>query len=254
MIEHDRDFDLPPQATKGLMDHVSEAVEQARAARRPATPEPPPIPGIEQARKAAERRRLAHLWASIVPPQFHEARLIDLDRCRQHTGGHEAACTDCADLVRVRELATGWSESGIGDRANLLIGGPTGSGKTHAGFAAARAPFASGVRLDFRPSVELLADLDWKAEGSREALHRASTVPLLYVDDLGAERSTDWAQEQWYTIVNRRWLDGLPMIVTTNLAPDDLRAHLGADGRTYDRLRDRVVGINIGGTSRRGNP
>ena len=56
---------------------------------------------------------------------------------------------------------------------------------------------------------------------------RLTSVDLLHLDDLGAERRTEWVLEQLYSIVNERWQDERSIVVTTNLlANDELR---GAD-------------------------
>lgn len=246
--------ELPERVGDGLLDHVAEAMAMAK--QRPHVEVPRvPIPGVDEARRDARRRQLAEAWATVVPPEFIGAKVGVLGRCRAHAGGHDGACADCADAAQAKALVEQWVANYATDALNLVVAGPTGSGKTFLGFAAARNAFADGRALLFRPSVELLSELDWRADGARAALEAACSAPVLYVDDLGIERSSDWAQEQWYTIVNRRWMDRLPTIITTNLDPEtnDLRDHLGAGGRTYDRLRDRAVGIWLGGESRRGN-
>ena len=71
---------------------------------------------------------------------------------------------------------------------------------------------------------------------------------LLIIDDLGAERGNEWTGERLYLIVNRRWLDGLPTIVTTNLtlgATGELLAQIGE--RTYSRLAHGAVAIKMTG-------
>ena len=50
----------------------------------------------------------------------------------------------------------------------------------------------------------------------------SSEVDLLHLDDLGAERQTDWVLEQLYSLVNERWQDQRSILVTTNV-PDPYR-------------------------------
>ncbi len=57
---------------------------------------------------------------------------------------------------------------------------------------------------------------------------RLTSVDLLHIDDLGAEKQSDWVLEQLYSIVDERYGAMRSMIVTSNLAYDDLR---GADRR-----------------------
>jgi DNA replication protein DnaC len=64
---------------------------------------------------------------------------------------------------------------------------------------------------------------------------RLCAVDLLHLDDLGAEKPTDWAREQLYAIVNERWQDERSVMLTTNVTDlDELRARVGA--RTVSRL------------------
>ena len=59
----------------------------------------------------------------------------------------------------------------------------------------------------------------------------------MVLDDLGAERSTAYAIEQLYSIVDQRYRSGKPLIVTTNLTLDQLgkAPELGRQ-RIYDRV------------------
>ena len=132
---------------------------------------------------------------------------------------------------------------------NLLLLGNIGVGKSHAAVAACRARFASGDSLRFLPVGELLDALDWRRPDSHHTLEQLCTVDLLVVDDLGTERSNEWTGERLYLVVNRRWLDERPTIVTTNLQPDQLADELGQ--RTYSRLRDSATAIMFTGEDRR---
>jgi DNA replication protein DnaC len=73
---------------------------------------------------------------------------------------------------------------------------------------------------------------------SYQQLFRAlCQVELLHLDDLGAEKRTDWVIEQLYSIVNERWQDQRSIVVTTNLLDlDELREQLGP--RTVSRLAE----------------
>jgi DNA replication protein DnaC len=69
-------------------------------------------------------------------------------------------------------------------------------------------------------------------------------VHLLVLDDLGAERATEWVAGQLYTILNHRLINNKPTIVTTNLDTEELSAQLGQ--RTVERLKSYRV-IHVGG-------
>ena len=77
-----------------------------------------------------------------------------------------------------------------------------------------------------------------RAERSHvDLLDRLTAVDLLHIDDVGAERTTDWVLEELYSIVNARYEDQRSMVITTNLYPDDLAAQIG------DRIVSRLIEI-----------
>ena len=54
------------------------------------------------------------------------------------------------------------------------------------------------------------------------------------MDDVGAERTSEWVLEQLYAIVNSRYEDERSVVITTNLTPDRLREQITE--RTVSRL------------------
>ena len=79
---------------------------------------------------------------------------------------------------------------------------------------------------------------------------------LLIIDDLGVERSTEYAMEQMFFVIDSRYRSRRPMIITTNLKlaelknPPDL-----AHARIYDRILERCAPILFAGkTSERKTP
>ena len=65
-----------------------------------------------------------------------------------------------------------------------------------------------------------------------ERFEAIRTVPLLVLDDLGAESPTPWAQEKLFQIINHRYNEQLPTIITSNVDLDDM------DRRIRSRLCD----------------
>lgn len=59
---------------------------------------------------------------------------------------------------------------------------------------------------------------------------RAKECDLLILDDLGVEKSTEWVVDKLDTLINHRWLEELPTVFTTNLAP----------GQLQPRIRSRI--------------
>jgi DNA replication protein DnaC len=144
----------------------------------------------------------------------------------------------------------------------LWFDGPVGTGKTSLAILVAKAAKDAGRTYAVYPVPRLLAEI--KRTFDRDAsdsylsvFRRLCTVDVLVLDDLGAEKQTEWVLEQLYSIVNERWQDRRSIVVTTNI-PDadpeaparmlqasarDLREAVGSgrlDGRDLDELR-RIV-------------
>jgi DNA replication protein DnaC len=89
-----------------------------------------------------------------------------------------------------------------------------------------------------------------RAERSHvELLDRLTAVDLLHIDDVGAERSTDWVLEELYSIVNARYEDQRSIVITTNLDYDELSAQIAA--RTVSRLAEMCDQLPLEGVDRR---
>jgi DNA replication protein DnaC len=67
-----------------------------------------------------------------------------------------------------------------------------------------------------------------------ELFERLSSVDLLHIDDLGAEKGSEWVMEQVYSLVNERYETERSLIATTNIEQDDLEEQLGT--RVLSRL------------------
>ena len=63
---------------------------------------------------------------------------------------------------------------------------------------------------------------------------RLTSVDLLHIDDLGAEKRSDWVLEQLYALVNERYEAQRSILVTTNLDDKQLEEQIGQ--RTVSRL------------------
>ena len=77
---------------------------------------------------------------------------------------------------------------------------------------------------------------------------------MLIIDDYGAERNSQFALQNVFDVINRRWESGKPLIVTTNLELDVLRTSSKGDitrARINDRLLEMCKPIHIVGESKR---
>lgn len=168
-------------------------------------------------------------------------------------------------------------------RKGLYIHGPVGTGKTYIAYAikhylengeahigSAGGSGASGGnaggggggtvpakprRLQFYNATELLADIrhDFDATDPYAKKHVADRIlesrNLLIIDDLGAEKPSEWVAETLYRIINHRYENELPVVITSNLSLDQLAQRLG--DRTASRLAELCNVVELTGRDRR---
>jgi len=112
----------------------------------------------------------------------------------------------------------------------LLILGGYGCGKTHLAAAVANYAVGMGVPTLFLTVPDLLDTLRFSYDSDdttfEERFEEIRSAPLLVLDDFGTQNATGWAQEKLFQIVNYRYINKLPLVVTTNLALDDIEARI----------------------------
>jgi DNA replication protein DnaC len=140
------------------------------------------------------------------------------------------ASLDRAVLRQVRAFTRSVEENLDAGRG-LWFDGPVGTGKTSLAILVAKAVNDAGRTYAVYPVPRLLAEI--KRTFDRDAsdtylgfFRRLCTIDLLVLDDLGAEKQTEWVLEQLYSIVNERWQDRRSIVVTTNVPDPDPEAPL----------------------------
>jgi DNA replication protein DnaC len=127
----------------------------------------------------------------------------------------------------------------------LALVGSFGCGKTHLAYAIAHKAALAGWKVRFWTVPDLL-DAMRKCYEKAEPGHSASEEidelaykpDILILDDLGAEKSTDWALEKMFQVIDRRYAEGRPTVFTNN---DPSRIDQRVKRRLYDADICRVV-------------
>src|SRR3989304_380936 len=118
----------------------------------------------------------------------------------------------------------------------LFIEGPYGCGKTHIAAAIANFAVGLGVSTLFLTVPDLLDALRFAYSDPEaifeERFEEIRRSPLLILDDFGTQNATAWAQEKLFQILNYRYINRLPTVVTTNLGLEEI------EGRIRSRLQD----------------
>ena len=125
----------------------------------------------------------------------------------------------------------------------LLLQGSYGSGKTHLAAAIANFAVQMGVPTLFLTVPDLLDTLRFAYDSVdttfEERFEQIRNAQLLVLDDFGTQNATGWAQEKLFQIINYRYINKLPLVVTTNLALDEIEA------RIRSRLQDPELVTNV---------
>lgn len=122
----------------------------------------------------------------------------------------------------------------------LWLMGDTGTGKTTLAMLVSKETLKAGHSVAIYSMPKLLAriratfDASAGEESYAELFERLCDVDLLHIDDVGAEKQTEWVLEQLYALVNERYEREKPMVITTNLSHEQLEAQIGE--RTVSRL------------------
>jgi DNA replication protein DnaC len=155
------------------------------------------------------------------------------------------------DAVPRHADTTAWLERyRTGDRRGFTVLGDHGSGKTWEAMALARALLVEDrIPVQTVTAPELLELL---RPGGSGDIGQFKVAPVLVLDDLGTEKVTDWVDEQLYTIAGFRASRNLPMIITSNLEPDQIKKRY--DARLVQRLFGGSTLLHIKGESIRPLP
>lgn len=156
------------------------------------------------------------------------------------------ATVDTPELEKAREYVAQWEEMER-QAMGLLLWGDVGTGKSFFAGCVANALLRRNVPVLMTNFGRILNEVGGLSQGERNSYLRGlNYYRLLILDDLGMERSSEYAMEQVYQVVNERYLARRPMIVTTNLTLQELKdpGELSQQ-RIYSRILERCVPLKL---------
>ena len=185
---------------------------------------------------------------SIRSSREYQELMAKQRACRLRKAGLHGAYT-FAECEQGRELY----DLAIEGTGSYIFGEP-GTGKTYAAAAAVRLALKSGLTAKMITAKRLLDAIKEGYDANDSyALEDAETVQLLVLDDLGAERPTDWAIETLSSLIDTRYSTDHPTIITSNYRLGELRDLW--QGMAGARVASRIMGacklIHFQGKDRR---
>lgn len=128
------------------------------------------------------------------------------------------------------------TDSSRSEKNGVILCGNYGTGKTHLAAAISNRLLDRGIPVLFDTFgghlEKLKAEFDNRAEP--RYLKLMKEIPMLVIDDVGKEKQTEWSESIMYNIINHRYEDLLPVIITSNMGERELREYFG--GACYSRL------------------
>jgi len=187
--------------------------------------------------------------ASVIPPRyrgvsFDRPPVSDMARDLQT----KAALTEVRGFVDDLDARL---EQGRG----LWLFGDTGTGKTTLAMLVSKMALEAGHSVAIYSLPKLLArirrtyDSEPGGDSYLAFFERLTSVDLLHIDDLGAEKRSDWVLEQLYALINERYEAQRSVLVTTNLPHEELEEQIG--NRTVSRLSQICDEVPLFGSDRR---
>jgi DNA replication protein DnaC len=208
------------------------------------------IAEVSERAKMAEAKKHADFLARLFTPLHRRMTFPTFDPDSDH---------DHAVKEAAHKWASAYKAGGEAPSQGLMLSGSTGRGKTHLGIATLQAVASPDVRVEICAVPTFLARIRARFSNSvhgdpEEILERCQKADVLLIDDLGAERETEWAAETLFLLTDYRVNYELPTLVTTNLSPVEFNARAGGNfpevygkdpihcQRIYSRLRGQVEG------------
>lgn len=134
----------------------------------------------------------------------------------------------------------------------LLLFGTVGTGKTYAAACIANALIDKGYPVLMTNFARIANTVQGLFEGRQEYYDSLNRFPLLVLDDLSAERKTEYMQEIVFNVIDSRYRAGLPLIVTTNLTSEELKHPSDISyQRTFSRLLEMCLPVKVEGKDKR---
>lgn len=173
---------------------------------------------------------------SVIDKKFLDSRFENADMADKH-------------MAMAKKYAENFIKCGTAEGGILLYGG-VGTGKTYATACICNELMENGkTTLVMNLGLYYLKLRREWAEAENGVLNYVKTCDLLVIDVLGTENVSEFTKEKMFNLIDTRYRANKPMLITTNLTPDEIREKLGS--RIADRIAGSCLEYEVKGESKR---
>lgn len=193
----------------------------------------------EARRKYQQMLRINELRRSCFEDSiFLKARFENMDRNSEHRDIAENYVDKFEEVYK--------------NNIGLILTGDVGCGKTHLAATIANGLIDQGISVKMTNFTSILNDMTNFDLDKVKYINNLNDKKLLIIDDFGMERTTDFAYEHIFNIIDARYRVGKPLIITTNLNISQLTNPIGVrEKRIYSRILEMASPIIFTGKNRR---
>lgn len=183
----------------------------------------------EESKRDMERIRRLRI-SSLMDDKFKSSTFSAFQRTKNNE----------RNLRLCRRYAENFDEM-LAKNQGLLFYGNVGTGKTFSAACIANYLLDRKIPTVMTSFIKIIGSASLSnREEAMNFTDRLNRAKLLIIDDLGAERGTDYALERVYDIIDSRYRARLPMILTTNVPIDEM---MECVDRRYSRIYDRIFEV-----------
>lgn len=203
----------------------------------------------EAERKEQEKKRMEHEEEMRRIERLKNASLMDA-KMRNATLRTFTRKPDNQKLYTIVKNYVDNFETFFQKNRGILFWGTVGSGKTYAAACIANELLNQSVSVIMTSFVKILPQLQDFNTDESDIINKLNVARLLIIDDLGTERTTDYALEKVYNVIDSRYRTGKPLILTTNLNYEDMQQTQDIRyRRIYDRILEMCHPVQVSGRS-----
>lgn len=185
-----------------------------------------------------KNRQRDNIHFASIPARYSDVHLKDLRYSVYMLQESKEKFIACCKVIKT--WLDRFEEMSAKGKGLYLYSEERGSGKTMTAAGIGNELVSRGIRVKFATSLEIYNEIKRTFDKSTaeysesQLLDSLSTAPVLIIDDFGTERSTDWQNEEMFSIVNSRYVNKKVTIFTSNVSPTSAKA----DRRITSRIEE----------------